>query len=95
MALSKESRALRRCYAFFTREVDPNTVVPILYGDFLLTLEEKRRAMQKSLTAGEQLNVVFDCLERRVSADPAVFHKLVQVLLGEPALEAVGKKTQG
>ena len=95
MALSRESRALRKNYAAFKRGTDPDTVITMLYSEFLLTPEEKERATQSTLTARKQLDVVFECLERRVSADPSVFNKLVQVLLEEPALEAVGKKMRG
>lgn len=79
----------------FTKGVDPNNVIKELYSKFLLTPEEKGRATQKTLTADEQLEVVFECLERRVSADPSAFHELVQLLLKEPALEGVGTKMQG
>ena len=95
MALSKESRALRRSYAAFKGGADPDTVITMLYTALLLTREEKGRATQSTLSAHQQLDVVFDCLERRVSVDPSVFHKLVHVLLEEPALKAVGKKMQG
>ena len=95
MALSIESRALRESYEMFTDEVDPDTVIRKFYSKLLLTRAEKAKAMQTTLTKGQQLDVVFDCLESRVSADPSVFNKLVQVLLEEPALEGVGKKMQG
>ena len=95
MALSRESRALRESYEVFTSGVDPGSVIKKLYSKLLLTPEEKGKAKQKMLTKDEQLDVIFDCLERRVSADPSVFNQLVQVLLEEPALEAVGKKMQG
>ena len=74
---------------------EPNTVVMVLYSKFLLTPEEKGKVMQNPQDAGWQLDVVFGFLERLVSADPSVFHKLVQMLLNEPALEEVGKKIQG
>jgi len=51
--------------------------------------------LQSTLTPGRQLSCVYDCLERRVSSDPSNFHKVVKVLLNEPALEGVGKKMQG
>jgi len=92
MELSRESRALRESYAAFKRGADPDTVITMLYSKLMLTREEKGKAKQKTLTVDEQLDVVFDCLERRVSADPSVFHKLTQVLLEEPVLAAVGKK---
>ena len=95
MEFSRESRALRESYAAFKRGADPDTVITMLYSKLLLTPEKKRKAKQKTLTVDEQLHVVFDCLERRVSADPSVFNKLVQVLLEEPALESVGKKMRG
>ena len=65
------------------------------YSKLLLTPEEKERATQSTLTTSKQLDVIFDCLERRVSVDPSVFSALMEVLLEEPALEAVGKKMQG
>ena len=95
MALSNESRALRESYATFKRGADPDTVITMLYSKFLLTPEEKERATQSTLTTSKQLDVIFECLERRVSANPSVFNRLVKVLLEEPALEAVGKKIQG
>lgn len=95
MALSRESVALRSSYAAFMRGADPGAVITMLYSKLLLTPEEKRTATQRTLTADEKLNVVFECLERRVSADPSVFRKLVQMLLREPALEGVGRKMKG
>ena len=95
MALSRESRALRESYAAFKRGAEPNTIITMLYSKLLLTPEEKGKAKQKTLTVDEQLDVIFDCLERRVSADPSVLNQLIEVLLEEPALEAVGKKMQG
>ena len=95
MELSRESRALRESYAVFKGGADPDTVITMLYSKLQLTREEKGKAKQKTLTVDEQMDVVFDCLERRVSADPSVFNQLVQVLLEEPALAAVGRKMQG
>ena len=95
MALSRESRALRESYAAFKRGAEPNTIITMLYSKLLLTPEEKGKAKQKTLTVDEQLDVIFDCLERRVSADPSVLNQLIEVLLEEPVLEAVGKKMQG
>lgn len=95
MALSREARALRRSNVVFKRGIDPDTVIAVLYSKFLLTPEEKGRATQKTLTADQQLDIVFDWLERRVSVQPTVFHELVKVLEDEPALEAVGKRMQG
>ena len=95
MELSRESRALRESCAAFKRGADPDNVITMLYSKFLLTPEEKGRATQGALNAHQQLDVVFESLERRVSADPTVFNQLVQVLLEEPALAAVGRKMQG
>lgn len=95
LSISRESRALRASYVVFKRGTDPDTVVTVLYSKFLLTPEEKQRALQETLTPGQQLDKIFDCLERRVSANANVFHKVVQMLLNEPALEEVGKNMQG
>lgn len=95
MALSREARALRKSNVMFKRGLDPDSVISMLYSKFLLTPEEKARARQKTLSADQQLDVIFDCLEKRVSVEPSDFHKLVQILLDEPVLKAVGKKLQG
>ena len=96
MALSRESRALRQSYETFKRTVEPYTIIMVLYSNFMLTPEEKGRAMQGEQTADQpRLDVVFDCLERRVSTDPSVFNKLVQLFLEEPALEEMGRRMQG
>lgn len=90
-----ESRALRRSYEVFTSEVDPSTIIKKLYSKFLLTRSERERATQRTLTKHQQLEEVFDCLERRVSTDPSVFNTLVNMLLEESALEGVGNKMLG
>ena len=95
MALSKEMRTLRKSCEVFTSEVDPDFIINKLYSKFLLTSQERERALQRTQTPVQQLNWIYDCLERRVSADPSNFHKVVKVLLNEPALERVGKKMQG
>lgn len=95
MANSRESRALRKSYEVFMSGVDPGSVITKLYSKFLLTRDERGRAMQSTLTAAQQLDTVFECLERRVSADPSVFNELVLVLMEEPALERVGMKMRG
>lgn len=95
MALSREVIALRASNEDFKRGVDPDTVITKLYSKFLLTQDEKGKATQRTLTPPQQLDEVLDCLERRLSANPSVYHTLVQVLLEEPALKAVGRKMQG
>lgn len=92
---SREFRALCKSYRIFKSGTDPDTLVTILFSRLMLTPEEKEKAKQKMLTRGEQLDVIFTCLEGRVSADPSVFHKLVCALLEEPVMEAVGKQMQG
>lgn len=95
MELSRESRALRGNFVVFKKGVDPDSVISVLYSKFLLTDDEKGEATQRTLTHRQQLDVVFDCLERRVSVDPSVFKKLVEVLLEDPVLATVGRKMQG
>ena len=95
MSVSRESRALRKSYDVFTSGVSPDYVIKKAYSEHWLTPDERERATQRTLTPNEQLEVVFQCLERRVSVNPSVFHKLVQVLLEEPALEMAGKKMRG
>ena len=95
LGLSIESRALRRSNTVFTRGVDPENLVTVLYSNFLLTPEEKARAMKQTLTIGQQLEEIFQSLERRVSTRPQDFKKIICALLAEPALKAVGDEMQG
>ena len=92
---SVESRALRRSNTVFTRGVDPENLVTVLYSNFLLTPEEKARAMKQTLTIGQQLEEIFQSLERRVSTRPQDFKKIIHALMAEPALKAVGDEMQG
>ena len=93
--MSPESRALRRSNTIFTRGVDPENLVTVLYSNFLLTPEEKARTMQQTLTVSQKLEEIFQIMERRVSTTPGNFHKMIQVLKAEPATKAVGEKIQG
>ena len=95
LGLSVESRALRRSNTVFTRGVDPENLVTVLYSNFLLTPEEKARAMKQTLTIGQKLEEIFQSLERRVSTRPQDFKKIICALLAEPALKAVGDRMQG
>ena len=95
LGLSAESRALRRSNTVFTRGVDPENLVTVLYSNFLLTPEEKARAMKQTLTIGQQLEEIFQSLERRVSTRPQDFKKIIRALMAEPALKAVGDGIQG
>ena len=93
--MSPESRALRRSNTVFTRGVDPENLVTVLYSNFLLTPEEKARAMQQTLTVSQKLEEIFQIMERRVSTTPENFHTMIRVLKAEPATKAVGEKIQG
>ena len=95
LRLSVESRALRRSNTVFTRGVDPENLVTVLYSNFLLTPEEKARAMKQTLTIGQKLEEIFQSLERRVSTRPQDFKKIIRALIAEPALKAVGDRMQG
>ena len=95
LGLSVESRALRRSNTVFTRGVDPENLVTMLYSNFLLTPEEKARAMKQTLTIGQKLEEIFQSLERRVSTRPQDFKKIIRALMAEPALKAVGDEMQG
>ena len=95
LGLSAESRALRRSNTVFTRGVDPENLVTVLYSNFLLTPEEKARAMKQTLTIGQKLEEIFQSLERRVSTRPQDFKKIIRALMAEPALKAVGDEIQG
>ena len=95
LGLSAESRALRRSNSVFTRGVDPENLVTVLYSNLLLTPEEKARAMKQTLTVGQKLDEIFQSLERRVSTRPQDFKKIICALMAEPALKAVGDEMQG
>ena len=79
----------------FKTGVDPNTLVAVLYSQFLLTPDERSAATHKTLTDGEKLEQMFTYLERRVSTDPQNFHKLLQGLSDELAMKAVADKIKG
>ena len=95
LTMSVESRALRRSNMVFTRGVDPDNLVTVLYSYFLLTPEEKARATQRTLTIHQKLEEIFQTMERRISVTPGDLHVLIQALKAEPATKAVGDKIQG
>ena len=95
LSLSVESTALRRSNAIFTRAGDPDGLVTVLYSNFLLTLDEKARALHQSLTARQKMEEIFQTMERRVSVSPSDFHTLLSVLKAEPATKALGEEMQG
>ena len=68
LGLSVESRALRRSNSVFTRGVDPDNLVTVLYSNFLLTPEEYEKASQTAAPGDQRLKTMFMALERRVSA---------------------------
>ena len=75
--------------------MDPENLATVLYSNFLLTPEEKARAMKQTLTVGQQLEEIFQSLERRVSTRPEDFKIIIRALMAEPALKAVGDEMQG
>ena len=91
LGLSAESRALRRSNRVFTRCVDPDNLVTVLYSNFLLTPEENEKASQTAAPGDQRLKAMFMALERRVSANPSVFHTLIQVLQGGGGTEGCGR----
>ena len=95
LSLSVESIALRRSNAIFTRAGDPDGLVTVLYSNFLLTPDEKIRALQENLTDRQKMEKIFQIMERRVSVSPSDFHTLLDVLNGEPATKALGEEMQG
>ena len=95
LGLSAESRALRRSNTIFTRGVDPDNLVTVLYSNFLLTPEEYEKASQAIAPGDQRLKAMFMALECRVSANPSVFHTLIQVLQWEEALKDVADVIQG
>ena len=95
LSLSAESTALRRSNAIFTRAGDPDGLVTVLYSNFLLTPDEKARALQQNLIPRQKMEEIFQTMERRVSVSPSDFHTLVYVLKGEPATKALGEEMQG
>lgn len=94
MAQSAEARALRKSYEVFKKGVDPANLVTLLYSRELLTPEEKTKATNRSSSSDEKLEELFASMERRVSAKPPDFHKLVKALKDEPALKPVADQMQ-
>ena len=95
LSLSVESIALRRSNAIFTRAGDPDGLVTVLYSNFLLTPDEKAKALHRSLTARQKMEEIFQTMERRVSVNPSDFQTLLSVLKAEPATKALGEEMQG
>ena len=93
--LSVESRALRRSCKVFTDGVDPENLVKVLYSNFLLTPEERDKALKESLTDGQKLQEIFKAMERRVSVKPIYFNTLLQALGEEPATKGVAERMKG
>ena len=95
LTMSVESGALRRSNMVFTRGVDPDNIVKVLYSNLLLTPEEKARATQQTLTAQQKLEEIFQAMERRIAVNPGDLHVLIQALKAEPAIKAVGDRIEG
>ena len=93
--MSVESRTLQRSNTVFTRGVDPDNIVKVLYSNLLLTPEEKARATQQTLTVQQKLEEIFQTMERRISVTPGDLHVLIQALKAEPDAKAVGDKIEG
>ena len=92
---SVASRAFRRSHKLFKDGVDPDNLVEVLYSKMLLTREEKAKAVKMTETDSQKLDEIVKALERRISANPTVFHTVVQAIMAEPALEAVGHQMKG
>ena len=75
--------------------MDPDNLVTVLYSNFLLTPEEYEKASQTAAPGDQRLKAMFMALERRVSANPSVFHTLIQVLQWEEALKDVADVMKG
>ena len=71
--------------------MDPDNLVTVLYSNFLLTPEEYEKASQTAAPGDQRLKAMFMALERCVSANPSVFHTLIQVLQWEEALKDVAE----
>ena len=95
MEAKAASKALRKSYQKFIDGIDPATIVTPLFTEDLLTQQERANATHQMRTKGEQLQVIYDALERRVSAKPKHFHTLVEILQNEPALKYVGDHMKG
>ena len=94
-SISPERKALRRNHKIFKDSVDPDYLVTVLNSHLLLTYDEHEKATHRSLTDTEKLLEILRALERRISADPKVFHTMLQILMTEPALKAVGHIMKG
>jgi hypothetical protein len=85
-----QSIALQKSYSIFKKSLHPANLMTVLYSNCLLTREEKDKARQETNTDDQKLEEIFQGLERRVSADPVVFNKVIKALKEEPVTEKVG-----
>lgn len=88
-------RAFRRSYTVFKKGVDPNSLVALLYSSFLLTDDEKSRALHATKTDYEKLDIIFNALESRVVVQPDSLKKIIRAIGSDPALEPVANVIQG
>ena len=88
-------RALRRSNVIFTRGLDPENLVRVLYSQGLLTPEERDNATKQTSTTCQRLDEIFKAVERRVRVNPQCFKTLLLALSEEPAAEDVAKKMKG
>ena len=90
-----ESRALQRSNEIFIKGACPESLLPALYSRGLLTSDEKKKAMNQSLTSRQKLQEIFEALEQRVLINPEHFKTLLQILQNESATKEVAESMKG
>ena len=79
----------------FVDGVDPSSFATVLYSNLLLTRDEHEIMTLNTVADSKKFQDILKVLERRISVDPNVFHTMVDALIAEPALEAVGQRIKG
>lgn len=71
---------------------DPNDVAASLYGEGLLTANERDQVMQATQTIDQKNQHLLRFLEARIASDNDAFDKLVEIFENEDAYASLAKK---
>ena len=86
-------KAFRACYKDLMKGItDPNDVAASLYGEGLLTPNERDQVMQATQTIDQKNQHLLRCLEARIAGDSEAFDKLVEIFENEDAYASLAKK---
>ena len=91
--LKMAEKAFRSCYKDLMKGItDPNDVAGSLYGEGLLTANERDQVMQATQTIDQKNQYLLRFLEARISSDSEAFDKLVEIFENEDAYASLAKK---